>query len=106
MTEPQRPYSVAAPHGRLSLPSPWARQAFTAEDRAVTEALIPDGHWIMVTVSADHRRYHLSGWRRSAADDTDQLVLRWEDRYSPVYAAGLMAQRLTELAAERAAVPA
>lgn len=92
---------MSEPHGRLSLPSPWARQAFTAEDRAVTEALIPANHWIVVTVSADHRRYHLSGW---LAGEPDQLVLRWEDRYSPVYAAGLMAQRLAELVDERAAV--
>jgi hypothetical protein len=85
-----------ADHGRLELASPWARQAFTGEDRAVTEALIPADIRIVVTVSADHRRYHFSAYRGH------ELVLRWNDRYSPVYAAGLMAQQL----AAGTAVPA
>jgi hypothetical protein len=74
--------------GRLDPASPWARQAFTPEDRADIEAILPDGVRVVVTCSADHRRYTLRAWQGK------ELVLTYGEMRDPVRAARLLADVL------------
>jgi hypothetical protein len=80
--------------GRLDPASPWARQAFTREERLEIEAALPDGIRVVVTCNGSHSRYTLEAYRSWATTER-QPVSSFVDVRDPVAAARTMASVLS-----------
>jgi len=76
--------------GRLYTESPWARQAFTRDERLAIEAALPDGVRVVVTCNASHSKYRLQAYRVFSPDP----LSTFEAVGDPVAAARLMADVL------------
>ena len=63
-----------AAHGTLSLPSPWSRQAITADERRDYQARIRDGYTIRLTTRSDRRAYHVEVWEHGATMSGNRVV--------------------------------
>lgn len=75
--------------GRLDCASPWARQAFTREERLEIEAALPDGIRVVVTCNGSHSRYTLRAYRNFAT--TREPLSVFAEVRDPVAAARRMA---------------
>lgn len=81
--------------GTLGLATPWARKAFTDEERHEVRDLIPDGCVVGVAGHAHGGGRTFIVW--GLAPDGHE-VIRLEHRHDPVEAARVIARRLAVLA--------